>query len=74
MGNGEGSAKYLAETFTQSGYKPTDFRVYAGCGVEFFPLPNRDRLRLHAVYFKSSSIGVDNFDIGITWRLDVIKR
>ena len=41
-------------------------------GVEFFPLPNRDRLRLHAVYFKSSSIGVDNFDIGITWRLDVI--
>ena len=39
-----------------------------------FPLPNRDRLRLHAVYFKSSSIGIDNFDIGITWRLDIIAR
>ncbi len=51
---------------------PGTKNVYAGCGVEFFPLPNRDRLRLHAVYFKSSSIGVDNFDIGITWRLDVI--
>ncbi|SKC49772.1 Phosphate-selective porin O and P [Bacteroidales bacterium WCE2004] len=53
---------------------PGTRNVYAGCGVEFFPLPDRDRLRLHAVYFKSSSIGVDNFDIGITWRLDIIKR
>ena len=53
---------------------PGTRNVYAGCGVEFFPLPDRNKLRLHAVYFKSSSIGVDNFDIGITWRLDVIKR
>ena len=53
---------------------PGTRNFYAGCGVEFFPLPNRDRLRLHAVYFRSSSIGIDNFDIGITWRLDVIKR
>ena len=29
---GAGAAKYFAETFTQTGYKPTDFRVYAGCG------------------------------------------
>ena len=47
---------------------------YAGCGVEFFPLPDRDRLRLHAVWFRSSTIGIDNFDVGITWRLDVIKK
>ena len=53
---------------------PGTKNIYAGCGVEFFPLPDRDRLRLHAVYFKSSTIGIDNFDIGITWRLDVIKR
>ena len=53
---------------------PGTHNIYAGCGVEFFPLPNRERLRLHAVYFKSSVIGIDNFDIGITWRLDVIKR
>lgn len=53
---------------------PGTKNVYAGCGVEFFPLPNRDRLRLHAVYFKSSSIGTDNFDIGITWRFDIIKK
>ena len=53
---------------------PGTRNVYAGCGVEFFPLPDRDRLRLHAVYFKSSTIGVDNFDIGITWRFDVISR
>jgi len=29
---GAGAAKYFAETFTQTGYKPTDFRIYAGCG------------------------------------------
>ena len=54
--------------------EPGTRNVYAGCGVEFFPLPNRDRLRLHAVWFRSSSIGIDNFDIGITWRLDVINK
>ena len=53
---------------------PGTRNIYAGCGVEFFPLPDRDKLRLHAVYFKSSSIGIDNFDIGVTWRLDIIKR
>ena len=53
---------------------PGTKNFYGGCGVEFFPLPQRERLRLHAVYFKSSTIGVDNFDIGITWRLDVIKK
>ena len=53
---------------------PGTRNIYAGCGVEFFPLPQRDRLRLHAVYFKSSSIGVDNFDNGLTWRLDIIRR
>ena len=29
---GAGAAKYFADTFTMTGYKPTDFRVYAGCG------------------------------------------
>ncbi|MBQ9661165.1 MAG: hypothetical protein IJV37_07930 [Bacteroidales bacterium] len=53
---------------------PGTKNFYAGCGVEFFPLPNRDRLRLHAVYFRSSTIGVNNFDIGITWRLDIIAK
>ncbi len=53
---------------------PGTKNIYAGCGVEFFPLPDRDRLRLHAVYFRSSTIGIDNFDVGITWRLDVIRR
>ena len=53
---------------------PGTKNIYAGCGVEFFPLPDRDRLCLHAVYFRSSTIGIDNFDIGITWRLDVIKH
>ena len=52
--------------------EPGTRNIYAGCGLEFFPLPNRDRLRLHFAYFKSSTIGIDNFDIGLTWRLDVI--
>ncbi len=51
---------------------PGTKNIYAGCGVEYFPFPDRNKLRLHAVYFKSSTIGVDNFDIGITWRLDVM--
>lgn len=53
---------------------PGTRNIYAGCGVEFFPLADRDKLRLHAVYFRSSSLGVGNFDIGVTWRLDIIKR
>ena len=32
LGCRTGAAKYFAETFTQTGYKPTDFRIYAGCG------------------------------------------
>ncbi len=65
MGNGEGSAKYLAETFTQSGYKPTDFRVYAGCGspsdMAYGNLtPQIDAMKKHTEIFKYC----DNFKDG----------
>jgi hypothetical protein len=65
MGNGEGSAKYLAETFLQSGYKPTDFRVYAGCGsssdMAYGNLtPQIDAMKKHTDIFKYC----DNFKDG----------
>ncbi len=65
MGNGEGSAKYLADTFTQTGYKPTDFRVYAGCGspsdMAYGNLtPQIDAMKKHTDIFKYC----DNFKDG----------
>ena len=50
----------------------TDF-AYGGCGVEYFPL-DRKTLRLHAVYFRDNMTKTDSFDIGITYRFDVIKH
>jgi len=65
MGQGEASAKYLAETFTQTGYKPTDFRVYAGCGspsdMAYGNLtPQIDAMKKHTDIFKYC----DNFKNG----------
>lgn len=45
--------------------------IYAGCGLEWFPL-GRDNLRLHAVYYSDSDRNRNNFELGITWRVDVI--
>ena len=46
---------------------------YAGCGLEYFPLGNKN-LRLHAVYFRDNLIHRSNFDIGVTWRLNIIDK
>lgn len=47
--------------------------VYAGCGLEWFPL-GRDNLRLHAVYYRDNAVRRDNIELGLTWRVDVINR
>lgn len=47
--------------------------VYAGCGLEWFPL-GRDNIRLHAVYYSDSDNHRNNFELGLTWRVDVIRR
>ena len=47
--------------------------LYGGAGVEYFPLGN-DRVRLHAVYFRDNHDHVNNFDIGLTWRFDILRR
>ena len=47
--------------------------VYAGCGLEWFPL-GRDDLRLHAVYYRDNAEHRNNFQLGITWRVDVIGK
>lgn len=46
--------------------------VYAGCGLEWFPF-GRDGLRLHAVYYRDSDGRRNNFELGITCRLDIIR-
>lgn len=46
--------------------------LYAGAGLEYFPLGN-DKVRLHAVYYRDNFISRDNFDVGVTWRIDIIK-
>lgn len=46
--------------------------VYAGCGLEWFPL-GRDNLRLHAVYYRDNAVRRDNIELGLTWRVDVIR-
>jgi len=45
--------------------------LYYGAGVEYFPLAD-ERLRLHAVYFRNNHSAVNNFDIGITWRMRIL--
>lgn len=47
--------------------------LYAGCGLEYFPLGN-DTLRLHAVYSRDNYIHRDNFDIGLTWKIHIINK
>lgn len=46
--------------------------IYAGAGLEYFPL-GRDDVRLHAVYYRDNSLHRDNFDLGVTWKIDIIK-
>ncbi len=53
--------------------KPGTGYLYAGAGVEFFPLKSRENLRLHAAYYRDNSFHRNNFDLGITWRVDIIK-
>lgn len=47
--------------------------IYAGCGLEWFPL-GRDNLRLHGVYYWDNAARRNNIELGITWRVDVINR
>ncbi|MBQ9253971.1 MAG: hypothetical protein IJ180_11410 [Bacteroidales bacterium] len=46
---------------------------YIGCGVEYFPLDNKD-LRLHAVYYHDNRDNENRLTIGATWKLNVINN
>lgn len=46
---------------------------YGGAGVEYFPLAD-ERLRLHAVVFRNDHDHITNFDLGLTWRINFVKR
>ena len=47
--------------------------AYAGGGLEYFPL-GRDGIRLHAVYYRDNAKHRNNFDFGVTWKIDIIKH
>ena len=47
--------------------------LYAGCGLEWFPLGS-DKLRFHGVYYWDNSERRHNVRFGVTWRVDVIGR
>ena len=47
--------------------------LYAGCGLEWFPLKS-DRLRFHGVYYWDNAERRHTFELGVTWRVDVIGR
>ncbi|MBO4610499.1 MAG: hypothetical protein J5668_00165 [Bacteroidales bacterium] len=47
--------------------------LYGGLGVEYFPYGD-NKLRLHAIWFRDSDHHSDNFQLGVTWRFDLIKR
>ena len=46
--------------------------LYGGCGVEYFPLGN-DRVRLHAVVFNDNSDLRNIVEVGMKWRLDLVR-
>lgn len=46
---------------------------YGGPGVEYFPL-GRDNIRLHATYYRDNALHRNNFDVGVTWRVDIIRK
>lgn len=61
-----------------SGGRPYDLVIapgteylYAGCGLEWFPF-GRENMRLHAVYYRDNALHRNNFDLGVTWRVDII--
>ena len=47
--------------------------VYAGAGLEWFPL-GKDNLRLHTVYYRDNSARKNNLEVGVTWRADIIGK
>ncbi len=47
--------------------------AFFGAGVEYFPLNNKD-LRLHCVYYYNDNDKKHNFDLGVTWKLNVVEK
>jgi hypothetical protein len=47
--------------------------LYGGVGIEYFPLGDK-RIRLHATAFRDNYAKVSNFQMGVTWRFDLIRR
>lgn len=53
--------------------EPGTTYLYGGCGLEWFPF-GREKLRLHGVWYRDSEAHRNNFELGVTWRVNVIGR
>lgn len=53
--------------------EPGTTYLYGGCGLEWFPF-GREKLRLHAVWYRDSMARRNNIELGVTWRVNVIGR
>ncbi len=47
--------------------------VYYGAGVEFFPLKENKNIRLHAIWTSNNYTNRHAFNIGLTWKFDVVN-
>ena len=47
--------------------------VYYGAGVEYFPLKENKNIRLHAVWASNNYTNRHVFNVGLTWKFDVVN-
>ena len=47
--------------------------IYYGAGIEYFPLKENKSVRLHAVWSSNNYTKRHVFNVGLTWKFDVVK-
>lgn len=47
--------------------------IYAGAGIEYFPLGN-DRVRFHLAYYTDDMNHCHNLELGLKWKFFIVKR
>ena len=46
--------------------------IYYGAGLEYFPLKENKNIRLHAVWASNNYTKRHMFNVGLTWKFDVL--
>ena len=52
---------------------PGEDYIYYGAGIEYFPLKENKSVRLHAVWSSNNYTKRHVFNVGLTWKFDVVK-